>query len=109
MEPKTQKTEQKWRRVYYVEVKEVISRTYQVVAHSGAEALRIMNDDEYELRQETHVQWEFDLDRGYNLCEVDGGYQWHKTYAPTVDHVEWQVTNDEGEFVRAEDVYGGEE
>jgi hypothetical protein len=79
------------RAVYYVEVKEVVSRTYMVRADSRAEALRIMNHEQEV--NETHHHYEFDRDNTYNVCEYDGSYQWHRSFKPTIDRAELQVFN----------------
>jgi len=72
----------KERTVYVLEVKEVISRSYYVLANSKREAIK-----NFELGDETDDEYYFNEDNSnIKVCQIDGSDQWHKTFKPTVDY-----------------------
>lgn len=72
----------KERTVYVLEVKEVISKSYYVVANSKSEAIR-----NYYNATSLDFEYEFNrVDSENKVCEVDGSHQYHKTFKPTVDY-----------------------
>ena len=69
------------RTVYEVEVKEIVSRSYYVVARTKSEAIRNYEDN----CQECQSEYDFTrLNSDLEVCEIDGSIQWHKSFKPTV-------------------------
>ena len=82
------------RTVYVVEVKEVTSRSYLVIANSQKEAL-----ETYENEPDLNDEWSFGRENNQEkVCEIDGSFQWHRDFKPTVDYkiVQELVTNNFG-------------
>ena len=82
------------RTVYVVEVKEVTSRSYLVIANSQKEAL-----ETYENEPDLNDEWSFGRENNQEkVCEIDGSFQWHRDFKPTVDYkfVQELVPNDFG-------------
>lgn len=78
------------RTVYVVQMKEVISRDYYVIANSKAEALETFENEDY-----TDHEWDFH--RGWNeekVCLIDGSHCYHRSMKPTIEGKEEQYLND---------------
>ena len=70
------------RTVYVVEVKEVVSRSYYVVANSKKEAL-----ETYQEEPDCSSEWDFHRENSdEKVCEIDGANGWHRDFKPTVDY-----------------------
>lgn len=73
------------RTVYTVQIKEVISYDYKIVAKSPSEAKRIATEFNYDC-DDHHFNSKQDC-HGFN-SKIDGSHQYHKMYNPTIEKVE---------------------
>tara|TARA_R110002012_G_scaffold224471_1_gene396467 strand:- start:261 stop:599 length:339 start_codon:yes stop_codon:yes gene_type:complete len=72
------------RKVWVFELKEVISHDFEVVAKSKAEALRLLQEHQYDYAWSSD---DFNTETSeYLVHRVDGSHAWHKDLAPQLSH-----------------------